>query len=325
MTPSRYPPLHIAPLPSAESSDVSLLDDYDGFKPQTHASYGSRRRISIVVIVPGILIFIACAGLASSLSVWLQSRRVQSHIFREDPYFLSAIVAIEGTRAPHRLDDGSLESDMMMYDNNNPPVGAAGCAHCTISSRFAGLSAGVNYGLLVKLCRAANIFSAYETVQYLKRGRERRSPVPSGLIFAFTILVLAIVLNHLLSAADLWLHTTASTFIHTSMTEIHKESMPAVGTKINLTTCAGPRLILSDTNPKHYCNCASCSSAYIVDREFLLDYWGDRAMIYEGLAVARNSSSTSRSVMVDDMVILVPSTMPDNVDNLTSLLGWACI
>ncbi|KAK0471932.1 hypothetical protein IW261DRAFT_827306 [Armillaria novae-zelandiae] len=336
MTPSRYHPLHIAVLPSAESSGVSLLDDYDSSKPQTRASYGGRRRISIVVIVPGILIFIACAGLASSLLVWLQSRRVQSHIFREDPYFLNAIVAIEGTRAPHRLDDGSLESDTTMYGLAMSAVSAQlvaltvpfllGLLGYRLASmwilaqekeRPRSMPTPIQYGLLVKLCGAANIFSAYETVRYLKRGRERRSPVPSGLIFAFTILVLAIVLNHLLSAADLWLHTTASTFIHTSMTEIHEESMPAVGTKINLTTCAGPMLLLSGTNSNYYCNCASRSSGYIVDGEFLLDYWGDGAMIYEGLAVARNSSSTSRSVMVDDMAILVPSTMPDNVDNLT--------
>ncbi len=39
--------------------------------------------------------------------------------------------------------------------------------------------------------------------------------------------------------------------------------------------------------------------------------------LLRGLAVVGNSSSTSRSVMVDDMAVLVPSTMPDNVDNLT--------
>ncbi len=115
MLPSHNSPLHIAPLPSADSSAVSLLDDYDSFKPRTRVSYSGRRGISIAVMIPGILIFIACAGLASSLLVWLQSRRVESHISREDPYFLNAIVAIEGTRAPHRLDDGSLESDTTMY------------------------------------------------------------------------------------------------------------------------------------------------------------------------------------------------------------------
>ncbi len=71
--------------------------------------------MSIAVIVPGILIFIASAGLASSLLIWLQSRRVQSHIPHEDPYFLNALVAIEGTTAPHKLDDGSLESGTTMY------------------------------------------------------------------------------------------------------------------------------------------------------------------------------------------------------------------
>ncbi len=162
MTPSHYPPLHIAPIPSAESSDISLLDDYDSSKPQTRISYGGRKRISIAVIVPGILIFIASAGLATSLLIWLQSRRVESHIPREDQYFVNALVAIEGATAPRKLDDGSLESDTTMYglamsavsvspisrpflsDDNNPPVGAAGISHCAIPSRFAGLSSGFN-------------------------------------------------------------------------------------------------------------------------------------------------------------------------------------
>ncbi len=116
MTPSHYPPLHIPPLPSADSLGVSLLDDSDSSKPQTCVSYGGRRRISIAVIIPGILIFIASAGLASSLLVWLRSRRVESsHISREDQYFRNALVAIEGTAVPRRLDDGSLDSDTTMY------------------------------------------------------------------------------------------------------------------------------------------------------------------------------------------------------------------
>ncbi len=111
-----YPSLlHIAPLPSVNSSAVSLLDDYDGSKPQTCVSHGGRRRISIAVIIPGILIFIASARLASALLIWLQSRHVESHIPHEDQYFKNALVAIEGATAPHKLDDGSLESDTTMY------------------------------------------------------------------------------------------------------------------------------------------------------------------------------------------------------------------
>ncbi len=55
------------------------------------------------------------------------------------------------------------------------------------------------YELLVKLCGSANLFSAYETMRYLKRGRERIYQPHSSLIFAFVVLVAAIVLNHLLS------------------------------------------------------------------------------------------------------------------------------
>ncbi|SJL08682.1 uncharacterized protein ARMOST_12051 [Armillaria ostoyae] len=328
MAPSHDPPLHITPLSYANSSSVSLLDhDYDISKPQTRVSYGDRRRISIAVIIPGILIFIASAGLASALLVWLQSRRVESHISRENPYFLNAIVAIEGTRAPHRLDDGSLESDTTMYGLAMSAASAQlvsltvpfllGLLGYRLASmwilaqekeRTESMPTAAQYGLLVKLCGSANLFSAYETLRYLKRGRERRPQAPSSLIVALTILVLAIVLNHLLSAADLWLHATASTFIHTSMTAIDAESMPAMGTKINLTACPGPTAYYDLHGTIYYSNCASLISYGL---------WGDAGMATEGLAVVGNGSSTSRSVMVDDVAVLVPSTMPDNVDNLT--------
>ncbi|KAK0236582.1 hypothetical protein EDD85DRAFT_833872 [Armillaria nabsnona] len=332
MTPSHYPPLHIAPLPSADSSGVSLLDDYDSSKPQTRVSYGGRKRISIAVIVPGILIFIASAGLASSLLIWLLSRRVEFHIPREDPYFHNAIVAIEATRAPQRLDDGSLESDTTMYGLAMSAVSAQlvaltvpfllGLLGYRLASmwiiaqekeRTESMPTAAQYGLLVKLCGSANLFSAYETMRYLKRGRERRSQAPSSLIFAFVVLVVAIVLNHLLSAADLWLHTTASTFIHTSITEIPAESMPATSTEINLTMCPGPTVSQTFNGTDYYVNCAPQPLF-----PPLTDMQDPRqSIIVEGLAVVRNSSTTSRSVMLDDMAVLVPSTMPDNVDNLT--------
>ncbi len=65
--------------------------------------------------------------------------------------------------------------------------------------RTGSMPTAAQYGLLVKSCGSTNLFSAYEAVRYLKRGRERRSQAPSNLTFAFTVLILAIVLNHLLS------------------------------------------------------------------------------------------------------------------------------
>ncbi|KAK0497960.1 hypothetical protein EDD18DRAFT_1461913 [Armillaria luteobubalina] len=337
MTRSRYPPLHIASLPSADSSGVSLLDDYDNSKPQTRVSYGGRKRMSIAVIVPGILISIACAGLASALLIWLQSRRVESHLSREDPYFLNAIVAIEGARAPQRLDDGSLKSDTTMYGLAMSAVSAQlvaltvpfllGLLGYRLASmwilaqeneRQGSMPTAAQYGLLVKLCGSANLFSAYETMRYLKRGRGRRSRAPSSLIVALTILVLAIVLNYLLSAADLWLHTTANTFLHTSMTEISAESRPVIGTNINLTICPGPTVSVQlrslSTGNQNYSNCAHFATQSATNP---VNRWGNTGMIAEGLAAVQNSSSISQSVMVDDIAFLVPSTMPDNVNNVT--------
>ncbi|KAK0497958.1 hypothetical protein EDD18DRAFT_126171 [Armillaria luteobubalina] len=338
MSPSYYPPLHIAPLPSADSSGIRLLDDFESSKPQTRVSYGGRRRIPIAFIIPGILIFVASAGLASSLLIWLQSRRVESHIPREDQYFHNAIVAIEGTRVPHRLDDGSLESDTTMYGLAMSAVSAQlvaltvpfllGLLGYRLASvwilaqekeRTGSMPTAAQYGLLVKLCGSANLFSAYETVRYLKRGRERRPRAPASLIVALIVLVLAIVLNHLLSAADLWLHTTASTFLHTSTTEIAAELMPAIGTKINLTACPGPTVSIhyTLTIPPAEQNYSNCAHLAIEGDPDSIHQWGNATMIAEGLAVARNSSFTSRSVMVDDIAVLVPSTMPNDVDNLT--------
>ncbi len=65
---------------------------------------------------------------------------------------------------------------------------------------------------------------------------------------------------------------------------------------------------------QNYSNCAHFAHESAISPTYR---WGDLGMIAEGLAVIGNSSSTSRSVMVDDMAVLVPSTMPDNVDNLT--------
>ncbi|KAK0189959.1 hypothetical protein F5146DRAFT_1139467 [Armillaria mellea] len=291
MTLSHNPLLHIAPLPSTNSSDVSLLNDYDNLKPQAHISYGSHRRISITIITPGIIIFIAVAGLASALLVWLQSHHVEFHISRGDLYFQNAIVAIKRTRAPHKLDDGSLESDMTMYGLAMSAVSAQ-LVSLTIpfllgllgyqlalmwilaqeKEHLGSMPMAAQYSLLVKLYGSANLFSAYETVQYLKHG-----------------------------AADLWLHTTASTFIHLSMTPLSMELLPYTGTKINLTVCPGPELEYSLNDTDYYAACASNNVEIVTER----------------LAVMRNSSSMSRPVMVNDMAVLVPATMPDNVDNLT--------
>ncbi len=104
------------------------------------------------------------------------------------------------------------------------------------------------------------------------------------------------------------------------MTEIDAESMPAIGTKINLTACPGPTVSvhLSTLSPpiaeQNYSNCAHLAIEGGLNSA---NRWGDAGMITEGLAVTRNSSSISRSVVVDDMAVLVPSTMPDNVDNVT--------
>ncbi len=63
------------------------------------------------------------------------------------------------------------------------------------------------------------------------------------------------------------------------MTKIDAESLPAMGTKLNLTACPGPTLTTCYADDKDcYVNCA-----YVAGR------WGDVGMIAEALAVVENS------------------------------------
>ncbi len=98
------------------------------------------------------------------------------------------------------------------------------------------------------------------------------------------------------------------------MTEIGTELMPTMGTKINPTMCQGPAALPPGYDGNYsYGICAPQDPSYLGSS----DPSTDRRMLAEGLAIIGNSSSTSRSVIVDDMAVLVPSTMPDNVDNVT--------
>ncbi|KAK0471922.1 hypothetical protein IW261DRAFT_826501 [Armillaria novae-zelandiae] len=155
---------------------LCLLSTHQASASWTIMTAPNPRLASLMVVARGYqsrpssqasLFSVASAGLASSLLVWLQSRRVGSHIPREDPYFKNALVAIEGATASRKLDDGSLESDTTI-------------------------------------------------------------------------------------AADLWLHTTASTFIHTSMTPIGMESLPNAGTKINLTILSEVTSIIGNGDYYYY-------------------------------------------------------------------------
>ncbi|KAK0189957.1 hypothetical protein F5146DRAFT_1139459 [Armillaria mellea] len=86
------------------------------------------------------------------------------------------------------------------------------------------------------------------------------------------------------------------------MTPISMELLPNTGTKINLTMCPGPFLIymIGIGKDSYYITCA----------------WNNPEIVPQGLNVIGNSSSTSRTVMVNDITVLVPTNMPDNVDSL---------
>ncbi len=88
------------------------------------------------------------------------------------------------------------------------------------------------------------------------------------------------------------------------MTEIGTELMPTMGSKINLAMCPGPASLPIYNDSYYYHNCAWYMN--VQDK-----------MVSEGLAIIENRSSDSRIVMIDDLAVLVPSAMPDNIDNLT--------
>lgn len=117
--------------------------------------------------------------------------------------------------------------------------------------------------------------------------------------------------------ADIWLHTTTTTFSHTSRTPIAPNSLAYVGSQINTTLCPGPveSYHIPEVPIGNYSNCQHTAAVIDSPNRPRLG-WGTPDLITEGASVVQNTSTISRTILIGDLAILIPATLPEAVNGL---------
>ncbi|KAJ6533723.1 hypothetical protein B0H19DRAFT_1272358 [Mycena capillaripes] len=310
-----------SPIKSHDASKEPLLEDETGL-PTIYL--GISRQYNFGILLPALVTSLISAGTASGLLGWLISRRVKS---ADSNAFHNALIAIEGS--PTMFDqifgpalsdnDGgatimyglALSSLVVHVVPFTIPFVLGVFAYLLANMWLKGQKCG-HYGHLVGLCGSSGIQSVYDTAKYLLFGRRKRPAVSTTLAVAFFATSVALLVNYSLSIADLWLHTTTTTFSYDFRTPIPSDLLPAMGSRINTTLCPGPvPYILNDTSTR-YCNCQHSqpnSLGWNVS-------WGDAALVNEGAAVLGNSSLSSQIQNIDNLASLFPKDLPSGVQNV---------
>ena len=115
--------MHSPPASNISHSSLPLAGDLnnDTTHPEDKHSdalaihIGNKHRVNLLALVPTLIAFWLSAGAATSLIVWLLSRRISDHPTNEDVFFRMAIVALEGSGGPQVGLDGSRASKTTLY------------------------------------------------------------------------------------------------------------------------------------------------------------------------------------------------------------------
>ncbi|KAJ7924565.1 hypothetical protein B0H13DRAFT_1863798 [Mycena leptocephala] len=291
------------------------------------------RRYNFGILLPALVTSLISAGTASALLGWLISRRVKS---ADSDTFHHALVAIESPPTIFDQIFGPVQSDtdgvattmyglalsslvvhvvpftipfvlgVFAYLLANMWLKGQKCGH--IDS----LPTPTQYGHLIGLCGSSGVQSVYDTAKYLLFGRRKRPAVSTTLVVAFFATSVALLVNYALSIADLWLHTTATTFSYGFRTPIPSHLLPAIGSRINTTLCPGPvPYILNDA----WTGNSNCQHSQGNNLGWNMS-WGDAALVNEGAAVLDNSSVSSQIQLIDNFATLLPKDLPAGVENL---------
>ncbi|KAJ6456946.1 hypothetical protein C8R45DRAFT_1110734 [Mycena sanguinolenta] len=318
-----------SPIKSHGATQEPLLEDEAG--PPT-VYLGISRRYNFGILLPALVTSLVSAGTASALLGWLISRRVKS---TDSNAFHHALVVIESPPTIFDQIFGPVQSDndggattmyglalsslvvyvvpftipfvlgVFAYLLANMWLKGQKCGH------VGSLPTPTQYGHLIGLCGSSGIQSVYDTAKYLL-DRRKRPAISTTLAVAFFATSVALLVNYSLSIADLWLHTTTTTFSYGFRTSIPSDLLPAMGSRINMTLCPGPApYILSDTLTGY----SNCQHSQPNSHDWNVS-WGDAALVNEGAAVLDNSSFSSQIQIIDNLASLLPKDLPSGVQNL---------
>ncbi|GJE98193.1 hypothetical protein PsYK624_144160 [Phanerochaete sordida] len=303
-------------------------------------SYGKLRRPRTILWLPALGVALGCFGIVAGMLLWLLTRRVRDHIPSEDSQFRRALVALEGSPSATATDaDGTINLNATLYGLTIATIAASSklvsfatpivvgvfalrLASSWVSvhprSQLQALPTAAQYGLVMKLCSSPSLMNLLGVGSYVRQGEKRRAHVAPLLSTATVVVCVLLALSYALSVVDIWLHSTSSAFIHTLVDDLVPDTLPALGSQVNLTVCPGPaetvRQAFPGSSPSNYTNCqhfATQSVSAVVHR------WGDAALMDEGQATLRNQSSRFQSTMVNKYAVLVSVSQPSGVANVT--------
>ena len=107
--------------------------------------------------------------------------------------------------------------------------------------------------------------------------------------------------------------------MHTKVSDISSDSLPYLGSQIDLTVCEGPHEVFTslDGPPpnSNVTNCAHFETSTTHGQDNVL--WGNPSLLSEGLEAVKNQSTTFHSIVVGDYAVLVSASTPPNQMNVT--------
>ncbi|KAJ8080795.1 hypothetical protein PM082_017630 [Marasmius tenuissimus] len=340
LVPTRSHSSHVVP----SGDETGPADE----KQQNNGYSGSQRRLGLIPILPALISSLVVGGMASALLAWVLTRRITSHSSDEDPFFRSAIVVAEGRQSGITKFLGQMlwgeqnataETEATMYAlamssvavhtvSFTMPLALGVFGYC-LAARWIrsqerqhkdGLPTPTQYGLVVSLLGSPNFISAYDAISYISRKRRTRPAVPTTLALSLMAVTAFLFVNYALWICDLWFHTTSSTFSHKFFAPISPNHLPLVASVINKTLCSGPVKTLwaeyvylrTDVAVKY----ANCLHNVGYTGTSSVENWGTVGLISEGQAIFNNNSMLSQVAVVDNVTVLLPKTMPKDVQKL---------
>ncbi|GJE98190.1 hypothetical protein PsYK624_144120 [Phanerochaete sordida] len=303
-------------------------------------SYGRRRSPRALAWLPAFAAALCSFALVCGLLSWLFTRRVRDHLPSEDSQFSGAIVVLEGpSSAPTRNSDGTIDLDSTLYGLTISTIATKVVSFATPivvgvfalrlakdwiraqeEQRGEDIPTPAQYGLLIKLCTSASLMSLYESGVYLGRKTGQRAKAPPVFILALVAVILMLFLSYALSAVDIWLHSTSKAFLHTEIHSATPDTLPHVGSDIDLNVCPGPAVTFTFYEvvpPEGFANYTNCVHWATSNTHGPLQGWGNASLMNVGLAALKNDSTQFRTVAIGDYAVLVSASLPQNLQNAT--------
>ena len=107
--------------------------------------------------------------------------------------------------------------------------------------------------------------------------------------------------------------------MHTEVSDIPSDTLPYLGSQINLAVCEGPQEVYTSFGKPspdgNVTNCAHFETGTTHSQVAVL--WGNPSLLAEGLEAVKNQSTAFRSIIVGDYAVLVSTSTPPNQMNVT--------